>query len=96
MTAEGGRSFLKNCSNTTIVGLSPTGNSLVNTLNTQFLANGYTTQIFSSDTDINNYVRSLAYGVSQSKFCFAVSVVESTAGGAYTYKLRFNDSNNNQ
>lgn len=43
-TAASGSLFLKNCTAGTIVGLVPSGNSFVSTLNTKFTALGYTVQ----------------------------------------------------
>ena len=39
----GGKVNLKNCTNGTVVGLSPSSNSLVATLNAKLIAMGYTT-----------------------------------------------------
>jgi hypothetical protein len=65
---------LKNCTAGTIVGLAPTGNPFVSTLNTKLTALGYTTELFASDTAINDRVRSDGYGSDYGKFCFGISI----------------------
>lgn len=75
-----------------IVGLAPIGNSMVSTLNTKLTELGYTVQEFSTDVAIAERVRSTGYGVTSGKFCFGVTFAENTAGGAYRYKLHFNQS----
>jgi hypothetical protein len=82
--------FLKNCSSGTIVGLAPSGNLFMATLNSKLTALGYITEQFASDADINSRVRSSGYGVQNGKFCFAITISQATEGGAYVYKLRFN------
>lgn len=75
-----------------IVGLAPSGNPFVSTLNSKLTALGYTVEEFASDASIYNRVRSFDYGVNIGKFCFAVTINEATAGGNYNYKLHFNQS----
>jgi hypothetical protein len=75
-----------------IVGLAPTGNPLVTTLNSRLTDLGYTVEEFANDLAIASRVRSFEYGVTFGKFCFGVTVAEATAGGAYRYKLHFNQS----
>ena len=43
-TAASGSVFLKNCTSGTVVGLIPTGNSFVTTLNAKLTAMGYTVE----------------------------------------------------
>lgn len=90
--AAGGNMFLKTCPQNTVVGLVPSGNPFVTTLNSELTALNYTVVEFASDTDLTNRVRSFDYGVSLAKFCFAVTINEATMGGSYTYKLHFNES----
>ena len=61
-------------------------------LQTALIANGETVEIFDSDADIDARIRSIQYGVGFDKFCFAITVDDSTFGGDYTYRLRFNIS----
>ncbi len=87
----------KNATNTgcrpgMVVGLAPSGNSMVTTLNSKLSALGYTVLEFSSDAAIADRVRSTGYGVTYGKFCFGVTFAETTAGSAYRYKLHFNES----
>lgn len=91
-TAAGGSMFLKTCPAGTVVGLAPSGNAFVSTLNSKLAALGYTVEQFASDADITSRVRSFDYGVATGKFCFAVTVSEATLGGSYKYKLHFNES----
>lgn len=81
---------MRNCTSGTIVGLAPSGNAFVSTINSKLTALGYTTELFSSDADITSRVRSFDYGVATGKFCFAITINEATPGGSYTYKLHFN------
>lgn len=90
--AAGGSMFLKTCPQNTVVGLVPSGNPFVASLNSKLTALNYTVVEFASDTDITNRVRSFDYGVTLPKFCFAVTISSATMGGAYTYKLHFNES----
>jgi hypothetical protein len=75
-----------------IVGLAPIGNPLVTTLNSRLTALGYTVEEFANDLAIASRVRSFEYGLTLGKFCFGVTFAEATAGGAYRYKLHFNQS----
>lgn len=73
-----------------VVGLSPSGNTLVSTLNTQLAGLGYTTEIFASESAITSRVRSPEYGSSLPKLCFGITVDQAAIGGAYSYRLHFN------
>lgn len=57
-----------------IVGLAPAANPFVSTLNSKLTALGYTVEEFASDSAITSRVRSFEYGVTQGKFCFAVTI----------------------
>jgi hypothetical protein len=48
-SAASGSAYLKNCSTGTVVGLIPSGDPFVNTLNTKLSALGYTTVLMASD-----------------------------------------------
>lgn len=78
-----------------MVGLVPSGDPLVNKLNTMISGYGYTTQIFATQADFDAYIRNANYE-SQTKVCFGIDVTSSTLGGAYKYSLRFNISQNRQ
>ena len=53
---------------------------------------GYSVYNFSTEADLESYVRSTTYQAS-SQICFGITVQNSTAGN-YQYKLRFNISQN--
>jgi hypothetical protein len=56
-----------------IVGIAPTGNPMVTTLNSKLTALGYTVEEFANDLAIASRVRSFEYGVTFGKFCFGVT-----------------------
>ena len=75
------------------MGLVPTGNALVTRLNTMVTGLGYTTVQYATESAMEDHIRAEGYATSTDKICFAV-VVDSSSGGNYDYKLRFNISNN--
>jgi hypothetical protein len=75
-----------------MVGLAPSGDTLVNKLDTMLTGLGYTTHQFAAESDFESYIRSTSYP-SVTNVCFGI-VVTSSTGGNYQYKLRFNISNN--
>jgi len=73
-----------------IVGLTPNGDPLKDKLYTMLNNFGYTTYNYSSETEMETYIRNTAYQNS-TQVCFGITVQNSTAGN-YQYKLRFNVS----
>lgn len=76
-----------------MVGLVPTGDPLINRINTIITGFGYTTQTFASRNDFDAYIRNTNYP-SQTQVCFGIEVTSSTSGGNYAYSLRFNMTRN--
>ena len=75
-----------------MVGLVPSGDTLVTKLNTLLTGLGFTTQQYANEADFDAYIRSTTYE-SGTKICFGITSLSST-GGTYQYKLRFNISLN--
>lgn len=53
---------------------------------------GYTPKLFVSESEFESYIRDPAYQTFSQKICFGITV-QSSAGGNYQYKLRFNITN---
>ena len=77
------------------MGLVPTGNALVTRIDALVTGLGYTTISYASESALEEHIRSEGYSTTADKICFAV-VVDSSSGGNYDYKLRFNITTNPQ